>query len=444
MNYLPSFDPAMAELIRKETERQNHGLVLIPSENHISPAVLEALSSTLTDKYAEGYPGRRYYSGNMITDQVERLAQDRAKAVFHVPYVNVQAYSGSTANLAIYVATCEAGDAIIGLDLPHGGHLTHGWKFNISSRFWKSFPYHLTADGQFDLEEIRTLARTYKPKLIWCGGTAIPRRIPFADFAEIAEEVGAFLVADISHIAGLIAGGEHESPVPYAHLLMTTTHKTLRGPRGALIMVTDKGLTKDPMLGEKIDKAIIPGTQGGPHMNTIASIGVMLHEAAQPEFRTYTQRIRENAARLGHELHTRGFRLVSGGTDNHLLLLDLREHGIGRGAYLARALEHVQIYTNMNTIPFDESSPLYPSGLRIGTPAVTTRGMGPEQMTRIAEWMSQIETSIQDIQFPEQKEDRARVMETLLHRLETDPLYRHIRQEVETLCREFPIPAAAF
>ena len=443
MSTLPLHDPEIAKLILDEDARQLNGVSLIPSENHTSRDVLEALATTLSDKYAEGYPGRRYYSGNVVVDQIEILTQERAKKLFGVPYVNVQPYSGSTANLAIYVATCEPHDTIMGLNLPDGGHLTHGWKFSATAKFWNSVPYHLKPSGEFDVDEIRKLAQEHKPKIIWCGGTAIPRAIPFAEFAKIADEVGALLIADVSHIAGLIVGGQHESPVAHAHIVMTTTHKTLRGPRGALIMVTEKGLAKDPTLGEKIDKAIIPGTQGGPHMNTIAGIAVALKEASQPDFQDYAKRIVENAKAFADALIHEGFQLVSGGTDNHLLVIDLSKTGIGRGKYFALALERVGIYANMNTIPGDTSSPLYPSGLRIGTPAATTRGMGVDEMKHLAHWMAEVEASIKDIQLPAEKEQRAEVLKALNTTLANDPLYEKIAEEVRAMCLTFPLPATS-
>jgi glycine hydroxymethyltransferase len=440
MSYLSAIDPEINRLAQAETARQQAGITLIPSENHTSPAVLEALATTLSDKYAEGYPGKRYYSGNAVVDQVETLVQERAKALFHVPHVNVQPYSGSPANLAVYLATCDMGDTIMGLHLPDGGHLTHGWKFSATAKFWNSVPYHLRPDGTFDFDEIRSLAQAHKPKLIWCGATAMPRRIPFAEFARIADEVGAFLVADISHIAGLVVGGAHESPAEHAHLITTTTHKTLRGPRGAMIMVTAKGLQKDPDLATKVDKAIIPGLQGGPHMNTIAGIGVALQEATLPAFQTYAHRIVENAQTLSQALLQRGFTLVSGGTDNHLILVDLTSTGIGRGKYLATALEACNLYTNMNAVPGDQSSPLLPSGLRLGTPAATTRGMGAPEMEKIADWMKRVADLIADIQLPTEKEKREVVMQELRERLQTNPAFTQIQQEVSDLCARFPIP----
>jgi glycine hydroxymethyltransferase len=436
-------DPEIAALIEKENERQRTGLELIPSENHTSSSVLEALATTLSDKYAEGYPGRRYYTGNAVVDELETLVQNRAKKLFGVPYVNVQPYSGSPANLAVYAALCEPQDPIMGLNLLDGGHLTHGWKFSMTSKFWTSHPYHLKSDGSFDFDEIRRIAQEIKPKLIWCGGTAVPRAIPFSKFAEIADEVGAYLVADISHIAGLIVGGQHESPVSFVHLVTTTTHKTLRGPRGALIMVTEKGLAKDAELGSKIDKAIIPGLQGGPHLNTIAGIGVALNEASQPYFSDYAARVVQNAKTLANALTKRGFTLVSGGTDNHLLLLDFSPTGIGRGKFFHLALERIGLYANMNTVPGDQSSPFYPSGLRIGTPAATTRGMGVNEMEMIANWIAKVSEKIKDRQLPTEKEQRIAAFKEFAHTLTTDPFYDGLRKEVEEMCVKFLVPALA-
>lgn len=441
-SHLETTDPDIFDLVEAETARQNHGLTLIPSENHTSPAVLETLASTLSDKYAEGYPGKRYYAGNKVVDALETLVKERAKKAFGVPYANVQPYSGSPANVAVCLAVLEPGDTLCGLDLLHGGHLTHGWKFNATSRLWKSAPYHVAANGQPDLDELREIVKRERPKLIWCGGTALPRAIPFRAFAEIADEVGALLVADMSHITGLILGGAHEHPGPYAHIITTTTHKTLRGPRGAMILVTEKGLARDPELGEKIDKAIIPGFQGGPHMNTIAGIGVALHEAMQPAFADYAKRVVENAASFADALIQEGFTLVSGGTDNHLLLLDLTSTGVGRGIFYHLGLERIGIYTNKNTVPGDQSSPVYPSGLRLGTPAVTTRGMGPAEMKQIAHWMRVFGDHVASFQLPEQKEERSAVMKQFKKSLTTDPFYETFATEVEALCIKFPIPAS--
>lgn len=444
---MPSFDlfaaqdPELFGLSQEENERQRSGLELIPSENHVSEAVLEALATRFSDKYAEGYPGRRYYAGNAVADKLETAVQERAKKLFGVPYVNVQPYSGSPANFAVYFATCEPGDTFMGLDLLEGGHLTHGWKHSATAKFWKSVPYHLTPDGAFDFEEIAALARQEKPKLIWCGGTAVARTIPFERFASIADEVGALLVADISHIAGLIAGGAHPSPIPHVHLVTTTTHKTLRGPRGAMIMVTQKGLDRDPELPKKIDKAIIPGLQGGPHLHTITAIGAALNEAASQKFSQYTKRVVENAKTLAETLAQHGFTLVSGGTDNHLILIDLRPNGIGRGKFFQLALERVGLYANMNTVPKDSSSALYPSGLRLGTPAATTRGMGEEEMKRIASWINEIAKLLEAYSLPTDKAEREAVFKKLHDDLQSNPAYEKLRAEVAELCQRFPVPS---
>jgi len=438
---LTSSDPEVAALLQGEIDRQQDSVTLIPSENHTSAAVLEALSSVISDKYAEGYPGRRYYAGNDIADKVETLVQERAKKLFGVPYANVQPYSGSPANLAVYLATMEPGDTLMGLDLAHGGHLTHGYPLNATGRIWKAAPYHVNADGSFNLSEAMEIAKREKPKLIVCGGTAIPRAIPFKAFAEIADAVGAILLADISHIAGLVAGGAHESPVPYCHIITTTTHKTLRGPRGAMILVTQKGLDRDPDLGSKIDKAIIPGSQGGPHLNTIAGIGVALAEDAQPAFADYAKRIVENAHALAQALVDAGFSLVSGGTDNHLVLVDLSKTGPGRGVFFQDGLERIGINTNKNTIPNEPSSPFYPSGLRLGSPAATSRGMGVNEMKQIASWIAQFAAKIKDLQLPLDKEGRIAALKTFRTSLVDDPFYATLREEVRAMCRRYPIPA---
>ncbi len=379
---LSASDPDLAGLLEAEKKRQTDKLSLIPSENHVSAAVLEASGTVLTNKYSEGYPGRRYYEGQQIIDQVERLAQDRARAVFGVDHANVQPYSGSPANLAIYLAFCQPGDTVLGMSLPMGGHLTHGWGVSATGKWFNPVRYGVRADtGRIDMDEVRDLAHRERPKLILCGGTAVPRLVDFAAFAEIAREVGAVLAADIAHIAGLVAGGAHPSPVGHADVISTTTHKTLRGPRGAMLMSTAEHATA-------LDKAVFPGLQGGPHNNTTAAIAVALHEAQQPEFRDYAHRVVENARVLGEELAARGFDLVSGGTDNHLILIDLRTKEIG-GKPAAQALDRAGVTANYNTVPFDPNPPFNPSGLRIGTPAITTRGMGPEEMRRLGGWIDE-------------------------------------------------------
>jgi glycine hydroxymethyltransferase len=373
-------DPDLAELIQAEARRQFEKARLIASENYVSAAVLEASGTVLTNKYSEGYPGRRYYEGQQFIDQVERLARERAEHLFGVDHANVQPYSGSPANLAVYLAFADPGDTIMGMSLPMGGHLTHGWPVSVTGMWFRAVPYGVRADtGRIDADEVRDLARRERPKLIFCGGTAIPRTIDFPVFAEIARETGAILVADIAHIAGLIAAGAHPSPVGYADVITTTTHKTLRGPRGAMIMSSAEHAAA-------IDKAVFPGLQGGPHNHTTAAIAVALHEAAQPSFGSYARQIVANASALAESLTARGYSLVSGGTDNHLILIDLTAQGIG-GKPAAQALDQAGIEVNYNTVPFDPRTPFDPSGLRIGTAAITTRGLTEPHLDQLAGWI---------------------------------------------------------
>ena len=373
-------DPEIASLIEQEARREFEKIRLIPSENYVSVAVLEASGSVLTNKYSEGYPGRRYYEGQQFIDVIETMAVQRAQALFGVEHANVQPYSGSPANLAVYLAFAQPGDTIMGMSLPMGGHLTHGWPVSVTGKWFRSVQYGVRADtGRLDLDEVRDLALRERPKLILCGGTAIPRTIDFPAFAEIAAEAGAVLVADIAHIAGLIAGGAHPSPAGHAGVITTTTHKTLRGPRGAMIMSTAEH-------AKALDKAVFPGLQGGPHDHTTAAIAVALHEAAQPAFRDYAHQVVANARALATALTARGYDLVSGGTDNHLILVDLTPQGIG-GKPAARALDRAGLELNYNTVPYDPRKPFDPSGIRLGTPAITTRGLGEEHMPAIAAWM---------------------------------------------------------
>ncbi len=373
-------DPDIAALIQAESRRQFEKLRLIPSENYVSVAVLEASGSVLTNKYSEGYPGRRYYEGQQNIDPLERLAIDRARALFGMDHVNVQPYSGSPANLAVYLAFMHPGDAVMGMALPMGGHLTHGWSASVTGMWFRPVRYGVRADtGRVDMDQVRDLALLERPKVIFCGGTAIPRTIDFPAFAQIAREAGAILVADIAHIAGLIAGGAHPSPAGHADVITTTTHKTLRGPRGAMIMCTAEQASA-------VDRAVFPGLQGGPHNHTTAAIAVALHEAAQPSFRAYARRIVANARALADGLLARGYTLISGGTDNHLILMDLTAQGIA-GKPAARALDRAGIEVNYNTIPCDPRKPFDPSGLRIGTPAITTRGLTERHMGQVAAWM---------------------------------------------------------
>jgi glycine hydroxymethyltransferase len=384
--HVDSEDPEVARLINDEARRQFEKIRLIPSENYVSLAVLEASGSVLTNKYSEGYPGRRYYEGQQFIDPLETIARERAKALFGVDHANVQPYSGSPANLAVYMAFARPGDTIMGMSLPMGGHLTHGSAVSVSGKWFHSVGYGVRPEtGRVDLDEVRDLALKERPKIIFCGGTAIPRTIDFPAFAAIAAEAGAVLAADIAHIAGLIAGGAHPSPVGHVGVITTTTHKTLRGPRGAMIMSTAEHATA-------LDKAVFPGLQGGPHNHTTAAIAVALREAAQPDFRAYAHQVVANAKALAAALLDRGYDLVSGGTDNHLILVDLTSKGIG-GKPAAKALDRAGLETNFNTIPFDQRKPFDPSGLRIGTPAITTRGLTEEHMASIAAWMDEAITA---------------------------------------------------
>jgi glycine hydroxymethyltransferase len=406
-------DPEIAGLINGEARRQSEKMRLIPSENYVSLAVLEACGTVLTNKYSEGYPGRRYYEGQQFIDPLETLAIERAQALFGVDHANVQPYSGSPANLAVYLAFAQPGDPIMGMSLPMGGHLTHGAAVSVGGRWFRPVQYGVRRDtGRIDFDEVRDLALRERPKVIFAGGTAVPRTIDFPAFAEIAAEAGAVLVADIAHIAGLIAGGAHPSPVGYAPVITTTTHKTLRGPRGAMIMT-------DAEHASPIDKAVFPGLQGGPHNHTTAGIAVALHEAAAPSFRAYAAQVVANAAALAVALRERGYDLVSGGTDNHLLLVDLTSKGIG-GKPAAKALDRAGIELNFNTVPFDTRRPFDPSGIRLGTPAITTRGLTEQHMPQLAAWMDEAITAAA-------KED------------DEGPLER-IAAEIRDLLTAFPAP----
>jgi glycine hydroxymethyltransferase len=436
MNDLKKTDPEIYKLILAEENRQKEVLEMIPSENYASRAVMEALGTVLTNKYSEGFPGKRYYQGNKIIDDVERLAQERAKKLFGVPYVNVQALSGSPANSAVYIAVLKNGDKMMGLALPHGGHITHGHPLGLTGRLFKISHYELGKDGFLDYEEIEKQALREKPKLIICGYTAYSRIIDFKKFGQIADKVGAYLMADIAHIAGLIVAGVHHSPAQDAHIITTTTHKTLRGPRGALIMVTDKGLKKDPDLPKKIETAIIPGLQGGPHDNQTAAIAVALGEASTPGFKKYAKQIILNSKALSKELIKNGFQLVSGGTDNHLILIDLRNRGVN-GAVAAFALEIANIVVNKNGVPGDTMPPFYPSGIRLGTPAITTRGMRERDMKKVGEWITRAIEVVKNTKLPEKKEDRSKYFSNLKRDLSENPSLLKIASEVKTFTARF-------
>jgi len=408
--HLQQQDPTVFDILIKETNRQKEGLELIPSENYVSPAVLEAMGTIFTNKYSEGYPGKRYYGGQEFIDQIELLAIERAKRLFPAEHVNVQPYSGSPANSAIYFALMNYGDTAMGLQLDHGGHITHGLPIGFSGKSYHFVPYFVNvATGFIDMEEVRKIAHEVKPKMIVCGYTAYPRTIDFKGFYDIAQEVGAILMADISHIAGLIIGEVHPSPFPYADVVMTTTHKTLRGPRGAMIMCKEK-YAKD------IDRAVFPGMQGGPHEHTIAAKAVAFEEAARPDFKTYAAQIVKNAKALADELLSYGFQLVSGGTDNHLILIDLTNKNV-TGKEMQSACDIVGISLNKNTVPGEKRSPFDPSGIRLGTPAVTTRGMKEKEMKKIAQWLAKTVEHIHD-------------QEALLR----------IKKEIQEFSLQFPVP----
>lgn len=439
------YDEKIYNLIEREDERQKEGVELIPSENFASRHVRAALSSSLANKYSEGYPGKRYYGGNQVVDDVEQIAQERAKKLFDVPHVNVQPYSGSPANLAVYLATCTPGDAVMGQALIAGGHLTHGHNVSATGIFFDSKQYGVLPamkNGDlFDYDEILRLAKEHKPKLIWVGATAYPLAFKYERFAEIAEEVGAYLAADIAHVAGLIAGGAHPSPVPHVHIVTTTTHKTLRGPRGAMIMVTQKGLEKDPDLAKKVDKAVFPGLQGGPHDNTTAAIAIALYEAMQPEFKTYAKQIVKNAKHLGKVLMDAGVNLVGDGSENHLLLVDLtKTHGAGAGAFAEYALDHVGLTMNKNTVPGEQASPFYPSGLRLGTPAATTRGMKEAEMELIGATMIEVLELIKPYKLPTDKKERKPYLAQFKTEIVKQKSLKSLHEKIKKMAIGFDIP----
>jgi glycine hydroxymethyltransferase len=407
---LAEVDPDIDALIREEERREADTLRVIASENYVSRAVLEASGSILTNKYSEGYAGKRYYEGQQSIDPIEELACRRLKELFRMDHVNVQPYSGSPANLAVYLATLSPGDTIMGLGLASGGHLTHGHSVSITGRYFKSIPYGLRADdARIDMDQVRALAREHKPKLIFCGTTAYPRQLDFKAFGDVAKEVGAVLAADIAHIAGLVVAGVHPSPAGIADVVTTTTHKTLRGPRGGVVMCRQE-------LASAIDKAVFPGLQGGPHNHTTAGIAVAAREAAQPSFRAYAQQVVDNAKVLAEELISRGFRLVTGGTDNHLILVDLTNKNV-TGKVAAKALDRAGIVANYNAIPNDPRKPFDPSGLRMGTPAVTSRGMKTAEMKRMAAFIDQVVAAPGD-----------------------EALIARVAGEVKEMCRGFPAP----
>ncbi|HVW27225.1 MAG TPA: serine hydroxymethyltransferase [Polyangiaceae bacterium] len=407
---LSQVDPKIFDLIKAEERRQYDKFRLIPSENYVSRAVLEATGTVLTNKYSEGYAGKRYYEGQQNIDPIEELAVSRIKALFNAEHANVQPYSGSPANLAVYLAFCQPHDSVMGLALPAGGHLTHGWNVSITGKYFASHGYGVRRDDhRIDFDEVARLAKEHRPKIIWAGTTAYPRTLDFPRFREIADSVGAKLCADIAHIAGLVAAGVHPSPVGIADVVTSTTHKTLRGPRGGMILCKAEHAAA-------IDKAVFPGLQGGPHNHTTAGIAVAAQEASQPAFKVYAKRIVENAKALAEALLSRGFRLVTGGTDNHLILVDLTPKGVP-GKVAAKALDRAGIEANYNSIPFDPRKPFDPSGLRIGTPSITSRGMGTAEMEKLASWMDAVVSAPDD-----------------------EKLIERVAGEVRECCASFPAP----
>ncbi|MEQ8459387.1 MAG: serine hydroxymethyltransferase [Sandaracinaceae bacterium] len=407
---LREIDPEIHQLIEDERSRQANTLRLIASENYASKAVLEAGGSVLNNKYSEGYPGKRYYQGQHNIDAVESMACTRLKRLFGADHANVQPYSGSPANLAVYFAFLQPGDKTMGLGLPAGGHLTHGWKVSITGKYYDAVQYGVReSDQRIDFDEVAKLAREHKPKLLWCGTTAYPRQLDFDKFAEIAQEIGAILVADIAHISGLVAAGAHPSPFGKAEIVTSTTHKTLRGPRGGMILCDEKH-------AKKIDRAVFPGLQGGPHNSAIAALAVAAKEASTDEFKAYAHKVVDNARALADGLSSRGIGLVTGGTDTHLILADLTPKDVP-GKPAAVALEHAGIVCNYNSVPFDKRSPFDPSGIRIGTPALTSRGMGEDEMKTVAGWIADVIENVEDA-----------------------PTQKRIKGQVEDLCAQFPAP----
>lgn len=430
-------DEEIFNLIKAEEKRQKECLELIPSENIVSLPVLEAMGSILTNKYSEGFPRARYYGGNEIIDKIEILAQERAKKLFGVPFVNVQPYSGSPANFAVYIAVCNPGDKVMGQHLFDGGHLTHGWKHSATAKFFKTVHYHVKKNGVIDIKEARKIAKKEKPKLIWVGATAYTKTIPFKEFSKIADEVGAYLVADIAHIAGLIIGEAHPSPVSYVDIITSTTHKTLRGPRAGIIMVTEKGLKKDAELAKKINKAIMPGSQGGPHNHIIAGMAVAFKEASKPTFKKYAKQICKNAEILANELMKNGLNLIGNGTENHLILIDC---GKGRGELAEIILEATGITVNKNTIPAEPATPFSPSGIRLGTPSITTRGMKTKEMKEIAKIIASALTLLDNPQLFTEKGGKEKLLKENKKNLKQIPLIKDLRKKVKKLTKDFPIP----
>ena len=426
MSYIEKLDPELYEIIKREQNREHDTLELIASENFTSPAILEAAGGIMTNKYAEGYPGKRYYGGCIHVDEAENLAIDRLKKLFGVEYANVQPHSGSQANMAVFMTFLNPGDTIMGLELSHGGHLTHGSAVNFSGQLYNSISYHVDKDtGRVNFDEVRSLAQEHKPKMIICGGSAYPRYVEFDKFHEVAQEIGAFLMADIAHPSGLVAAGVHPSPVPYCDVITSTTHKTLRGPRGGIIMMgkdrentwgkiaPKSGRTK--MISELLDSSVMPGMQGGPLMHIISAKAIAFGEAIKDEFKLYAKKIVDNAKVMAQEFIEMDYDIVSGGTDTHVVLMDLSNKGIS-GKAAEKALEKAGITVNKNMVPFDQRSPFITSGIRVGTPAITTRNMGSNEMKKIASFINAVVTDA-----------------------DNDDTIQNVKSQVKELCDSFPI-----
>ncbi len=435
------------DLIEQEKKRQLSGLEMIPSENYVSENVLKALGSILTDKYSEGYPGARYYGGNEFIDAIERYTQDLANELFKTEYAVVQPYSGSPANLAVDLALALPNDPILGMSLTAGGHLTHGASVSFTGKLFKAINYGVGEDGKIDFDEVERLALEYKPKIIWAGLTAYPYKLDWQKFSDIAQKIGAYLVADISHIAGLVVTNEHESPVPFVDVVTTTTHKTLRGPRGAIILVTKKGLEKDPLLPQKLEKTVFPGLQGGPHNHVTAAMAVAFEEAKTAEYKVYIKKVVRNANVLAEELGSY--------TENHLVLLDLSNYGFGLGYQAQIALEEAGITINKNLVPNGPRTlptrsargkntvpvtAFYPNGIRLGTPALTSRGMKEEEMRKIASWIKQVLEEVKDNDLPETQEQRRDFIKEFRKKAKENQNLKRIKAEIEEFAKGYPVP----
>jgi glycine hydroxymethyltransferase len=438
-NRLEVTDKKIFNLINLEKKRQLECLEMIPSENYISDAVSGTLGSVLTNKYSEGYANKRYYQGNRYIDEIELLAIERCKKLFGVPHVNVQSYSGSPANSAVYFALLEPNDKIMGLKLSGGGHLTHGHpKVTFSGRFFNSVQFNVEPDGWLDMDKISKLVKSEKPKMLVVGTTAYPRFFDWKKWREIADSVNALLLADVAHVAGLIAGEVYPSPVPFADIVMFTTHKTIRGPRGAVLMVTKRGLKRDKDMGVKIDRAVFPGLSGGPHNNVTAAMAVCFQEAASPKFKKYAQQIVKNAKLLAQILLKNNYKLTTDGTDSHLIVIDLRPKKV-IGNIVAEALEVANIVVNYNTVPHDENPPMYPSGVRLGTPILTTRGMKEKEMQKIGMWIVDVINQVEHYRLPERKEERSIFIKSVKTALWKNNKLKKLGQEVKKFAVKYPL-----